>query len=39
MTCLAEQFAAQGRPPKAFAERYRVYRQRKQELEADPDTP
>ena len=36
---LAEQFAAQGHPLKAFAERYKVYRQRKQEIEADPKAP
>ena len=36
---IAEQFDAQGYPLKAFAERYRVYRQRRQEIEADPDAP
>ncbi|MBC7252278.1 MAG: tetratricopeptide repeat protein, partial [Anaerolineae bacterium] len=39
MGCIAEQFDAQGHPLKAFAERYRVYRQRKQEIEADPEAP
>ncbi|MBW4519309.1 MAG: tetratricopeptide repeat protein [Scytolyngbya sp. HA4215-MV1] len=36
---LAEQLAQQGHPLEAFAERYKVYRQKKQELEADPEAP
>jgi len=36
---IAEQFDAQKHPLKTFAERYKVYRQRKQELEADPEAP
>jgi len=36
---IAEQLAAQDQTVKAFDERYRVYRQRRQELEADPDAP
>lgn len=36
---IAEQFDTQKHPLKTFAERYKVYRQRKQELEADPDAP
>ena len=36
---IAEQFDIQGHPLKTFAERYRVYRQRKEEIEADPDAP
>ncbi|MFX1555421.1 MAG: tetratricopeptide repeat protein, partial [Promethearchaeota archaeon] len=36
---IAEQFDAQGHPLKSFAERYKVYRQRRQEIEADPDAP
>jgi tetratricopeptide (TPR) repeat protein len=32
-----EQFEAQGHPLKTFAERYKVYRQRWQEIEADPE--
>jgi len=39
MGCLAEQFAAQGHSLREFAERYRVYRQRKQEIETDPEAP
>jgi tetratricopeptide (TPR) repeat protein len=39
MACIAEQFEAQGHPLDAFAERYKVYRQRRQEIEADPDAP
>ncbi len=36
---LATQLEEQGLPPKRFLERYRVYRQRRQELEADPEAP
>lgn len=36
---IAEQFDAQGHPLKTFAKRYRVYRQRRQEIEADPEAP
>ncbi len=36
---MAEQFAQQGHELKNFSERYRVYRQRRLELEADPDAP
>ena len=36
---IAEQLEEQGHPLKAFSERYKVYRQRKQELEVDPDAP
>lgn len=36
---IADQLEEQGHPLKAFSERYKVYRQRKQELEADPDAP
>jgi len=36
---IAAQFDAQGYPLKTFAERYKVYRQRQQEIEADPDAP
>jgi tetratricopeptide (TPR) repeat protein len=39
MGCIAEQFEAQGYPLKVFAERYKVYRQRRQEIETDPDVP
>jgi tetratricopeptide (TPR) repeat protein len=37
MGCIAEQFEAQGHSLKAFAERYKVYHQRQQEIEADPE--
>ena len=36
---LAEQFAQQGYSLSQFPERYRLYRQRKQELETDPEAP
>lgn len=36
---LAEQFAQQGYKLNQFTERYRLYRQRKQELETDPEAP
>ncbi|MCU0492948.1 MAG: tetratricopeptide repeat protein [Chloroflexaceae bacterium] len=36
---LAEQFEAQGCELKSFSTRYRVFRQRRQELETDPDAP
>ncbi|UBF27115.1 ATP-binding protein [Kovacikia minuta CCNUW1] len=36
---LAEQLEQQGHKLERFAERYKVYRQKKQELEADPDAP
>ncbi len=36
---LAEQFIQQGYKLNQFAERYRLYRQRKQELETDPKAP
>jgi tetratricopeptide (TPR) repeat protein len=39
MSCIAEQFGAQGHNLKSFAERYKVYRQRKKEIAADPETP
>ena len=37
--CIADQLEEQGHPLKAFNERYKVYRQRKQELETDPEAP
>jgi tetratricopeptide (TPR) repeat protein len=36
---IAEQFDAQEHSLKTFAERYRVYRQRREEIEADPEAP
>jgi hypothetical protein len=39
MGCIAEQFAARDHPLKIFAERYKVYRQRREEIEADPEAP
>jgi hypothetical protein len=36
---IAEQFDAQEHPLKNFTERYKVYRQHWQEIEADPDAP
>jgi hypothetical protein len=36
---IAEQFEAQGYELKSFPERYKVYRQRKKEIEADPEVP
>ncbi|HSM82327.1 MAG TPA: hypothetical protein VLS96_11600, partial [Nodosilinea sp.] len=36
---LAEQFTQQGYKLSQFTERYRLYRQRKQELETDPEAP
>jgi tetratricopeptide (TPR) repeat protein len=36
---IAQQCAAQEHPLKTFAERYKVYRQRRQEIEADPEAP
>jgi len=39
MNRLAEQFAAQGYSLDDFAGRYKVYQQRQQEIEADPDAP
>jgi tetratricopeptide (TPR) repeat protein len=39
MGMIAEQFERQGHPLKAFSERYRVYRQKRQELETDPEAP
>jgi tetratricopeptide (TPR) repeat protein len=39
MNRLADQFGVQGQPFRTFAERYRVYRQRRQEIEADPEAP
>ena len=36
---LADQLEAQGHDLKAFNERYRIYRQKRQELEADPEAP
>jgi tetratricopeptide (TPR) repeat protein len=36
---IAQQFDEQGHPLKAFAERYKVYRRRKEEIEADPEAP
>jgi tetratricopeptide (TPR) repeat protein len=36
---IAEQFEIQEYPLKAFAERCKVYRQRQQEIEADPEAP
>jgi hypothetical protein len=37
--CFAAQFADQGHPLKTFAERYKVYCQCKEEIEADPEAP
>jgi tetratricopeptide (TPR) repeat protein len=39
MESIAAQFEQQGYPLKTFDERYRIYRQRQNELEADPDAP
>ncbi len=39
MARLAEQLEEQGQKLNQFSERYKVYRQKKQELEADPDAP
>lgn len=39
MGAFATQLAAQGVDLKSFAERYRVYRQQRHELEADPEAP
>jgi len=39
MNRLAGQFAAQGCPLDDFAGRYKVYQQRQQEIEADPNAP
>jgi hypothetical protein len=39
MGCMAQEFEAQGHPLKTFTERYNVYRQRRQEIEADPEAP
>ena len=36
---IADQFEAQERPLKTFTERFKVYRRRRQEIEADPDAP
>jgi predicted AAA+ superfamily ATPase len=36
---IAEQFEAQRHPLRNFAERFKVYRQRKQEIESDPEAP
>lgn len=36
---IAEQFEEQGYDLESFSERYRVYRQKRRELEADPDAP
>lgn len=36
---LAEQLEQQGHPLKQFSERYKIFRQKKQELEADPEAP
>jgi tetratricopeptide (TPR) repeat protein len=36
---VAEHFEVQEHSLKAFGERYRVYRQRRQEIESDPETP
>ena len=39
MARLGEQLEQQGHKLNQFSERYKVYRQKKQELEADPDAP
>ncbi|MCB9352592.1 MAG: tetratricopeptide repeat protein [Lewinellaceae bacterium] len=39
MAAVAEQLERQGAPLKKFQARYRLYRQKKQELEADPQAP
>jgi len=39
MAQLAQQLEQQGHTLDRFSERYRVYRQKRQELEADPDAP
>ncbi len=39
MHAIAEELEKQGAPLKAFAERYKTYRQRKNEIDADPDRP
>jgi tetratricopeptide (TPR) repeat protein len=36
---IAEQCEQQGHPFRTFSARYRIYRQRRQELEADPEAP
>jgi hypothetical protein len=36
---IAEHFEAQGHPLKTFVERYKIYRQRRQEIETDPEAP
>ncbi len=36
---MVKQFAAKGHQFKAFQERYKTFRQKKEELEADPDAP
>ena len=39
MARLAQQFENQGHKLEKFSERYKVYRQKKQELESDPEAP
>ncbi|MBE9067946.1 hypothetical protein IQ260_14930 [Leptolyngbya cf. ectocarpi LEGE 11479] len=39
MATFAKQLASQGQPLTKFSERYRVYRQKREELETDPDAP
>ncbi|MEM8614801.1 MAG: tetratricopeptide repeat protein [Cyanobacteria bacterium P01_H01_bin.105] len=39
MATFAKHFAAQGQPLTKFDERYKVYRQRREELETDPEAP
>jgi tetratricopeptide (TPR) repeat protein len=39
MFAISEQYAKQGHTLRTFDERYRVYRQKRQELEADSDAP
>src|SRR5215216_2207394 len=39
MNQIAAELARQGHELRAFAERYRTYRQRRQELEGEPDAP
>lgn len=39
MACISDQFKAQGYPLKSFINRYQTYRQRKQDIETDPEAP
>ena len=39
MSRIAEQFEVQGHPLRLFAKRYRIYREQRKEIEADPERP